>query len=298
MSERFSYAVYGLHVRSDFALWPWGGELTATARADVSFELAHDEVGFPETNFRPGLQDAVLRWPGVGAFWIRAGVEVRVAPAPGAAPDEIALVAAGPVLALLLEQRGQLVLHGSCVELGGRAVTLLGESGAGKSTIAASLRHAGYPLVSDGMTVVDCSGAEPLALPGPAHLKLWPDAIRSLKSHAVRTQPVARREDKLWYQTSGAVASRPVPLRQAFVLRGGSEVTGERLTSAAGLVALIKNHFLVDFADAESRVFIMERCARLASRISVSTLTRGKALSDMPSVLARVLAATSNPVTS
>jgi hypothetical protein len=287
VSQRFAYSVYGLHIRSDFALWPWGGELQLgpASRGDVSIELT-SAAGSAVTCFRPGLREAVLFWPGVATFWIREGDSVRVAPASSATLEDVALVTAGPVLALLLEQRGFVVLHGSCVDLGGRAVTFLGASGSGKSTIAASLRSAGHALLSDGMTVVDCAETEPFALPGPPHLKLWPDAVNSLGSQQSQTRPVAPQAAKLWYRAIGGLTTRPVPLREAFLLQSSSLVACDALAPAAGLVGLIKNYFLADFADAVSREFILDRCAMLARRLTVSTLARGASLSAVPSLLA------------
>lgn len=50
-----------------------------------------------------------------------------------------------------------LVVHASCVALAGRAVLLLGESGAGKSDVALRLIELGGLLVSDDQTVLELS---------------------------------------------------------------------------------------------------------------------------------------------
>src|SRR4051812_38985673 len=179
--EPVFYFAYGLHIRAEFALWPWGADHVELGTApDVVIELAGTDEALPPLGFGPGKRDAVLDWPGVGVFRIVDGERIAVRPAIGASIDELALIAAGSAFALLLEQRGHAVLHGSCVDVDGQAIALLGPSGSGKSTTAATLRDRGHRLLSDGMTVVDLPGSEPRALPGPPHFKLWPDAIQSL----------------------------------------------------------------------------------------------------------------------
>ncbi|MET0793340.1 MAG: hypothetical protein ABW061_17595 [Polyangiaceae bacterium] len=285
----FSYFVYGLHIRADFELWPWGAtEARGDSTDEVVVGLSPSNRTFPALGFGPGRREAVLEWPGVGAFWIAEGKSIVVRPAVGVTTEELALVTAGSVLALLLEQRGHTVLHGSCIELRGEGIALLGPSGSGKSTLAATLRGRGHALISDGMTVVDPSGTQPLVLPGPPHFKLWPDAIASLGESQAASRPVARQEIKRWYEATDQVALRPVPIRRLFLLQPGAGVVSERLSPAAGLMGLVKNYFLADFADAPAREFILERCAPLARAASVSTLQRGTELSDLAAVIAEL----------
>jgi hypothetical protein len=53
------------------------------------------------------------------------------------------------VTAFLLAMSGRCVLHGSAVDIGGRAVAFVGASGQGKSTMAAMFCAAGATLVTD-----------------------------------------------------------------------------------------------------------------------------------------------------
>lgn len=76
------------------------------------------------------------------------------------------------VLGTSLTLKGEEPLHSTVVELGGRAVGLLGLSGAGKSTLAAFLINRGWDLVTDDMLRVEFAGDSLLAHPGPYRLKL------------------------------------------------------------------------------------------------------------------------------
>src|SRR5262245_26845245 len=77
--------------------------------------------------------------PGAGRFRVRHGREIVIDPDPGADPRAIRLAVIGPLLGVILAQRGRFVLHASTVAIDGRAVAFTGPSGSGKSTLAARL---------------------------------------------------------------------------------------------------------------------------------------------------------------
>ena len=52
-------------------------------------------------------------------------------------------------MALLLYQRGFLVLHGSSIKINNGAIAFLGYRGNGKSTTAINLYKKNYPIVTD-----------------------------------------------------------------------------------------------------------------------------------------------------
>jgi HPr kinase/phosphorylase len=58
-----------------------------------------------------------------------------------------------------------MLLHASCVSIGGKAVLLFGESGSGKSDLALRLIDGGAKLVGDDQVVVRKSGEALLASP-------------------------------------------------------------------------------------------------------------------------------------
>ena len=75
-------------------------------------------------------------------------------------------------LGLLLHRRGVLCIHGSALSINGRTITLVGESGAGKSTAAASLIVRGATLISDDVVALRSSGEDFIVEPGSTSLRL------------------------------------------------------------------------------------------------------------------------------
>lgn len=81
----------------------------------------------------------------------------------------------GPVFSLWLELRGVPALHASAVAVEGRAIAFLASNKGGKSTLAASLLQAGYPLLTDDVLPVDNLGGTYGGRPGYPQMRMWPD---------------------------------------------------------------------------------------------------------------------------
>ncbi|GAB3022491.1 hypothetical protein GCM10011376_27950 [Nocardioides flavus (ex Wang et al. 2016)] len=89
-------------------------------------------------------------------------------------PDAMAgVLVGGTVLSWLLILRGELVLHASAVDVGGRALGFVGASGMGKSTMATLMCRDGGLLVTDDVLGVtrDATGVHRCAL-GATELRL------------------------------------------------------------------------------------------------------------------------------
>ena len=179
-----------------------------------------------------------LRVPGLCDFLIPDGgrvVTCRLDPATD--PGIASLLASGLLVAVLLMLDGEVVLHASAVEVGGRAVALAGVSGAGKSTLAALLCAHGARLVSDDSLRVHLEPV-PACRPGGAHLRLRPAATWVLDRFPARP-PVGATSD-------GRTSVRPersgglVPLAAVVLPRLSSTAAGLSFTTLTGPEALYR----------------------------------------------------------
>lgn len=173
------YAAYGLVFASAFVL-PELVEVEPCA-ADVWINKGslEDQRNLCEdaTWYRFEGDSAVLHWDTVGTFKVQSGNEIIVEQAENVGDDLVAFPLLGPVLAVLLHQRGLLILHASSIGIKGRGLCLLGDKGAGKSTTAASLVAAGHTLLTDDIVAIDCdAGGDFYVLAGFPQIKLAADA--------------------------------------------------------------------------------------------------------------------------
>jgi hypothetical protein len=190
------YTLYGLVVHSDL---PLDGLETATAghALDVRITLgagapprAEPEAPVPYQQGGAHAQDGTdVRRDVHGNFWFRyadgtafivnaAATEIRAWWADSSTLADTATYLLGPVLGFALRRRGVLALHASAVIIDGRAVALVGWSGAGKSTTAAAFAAAGDAVLADDVVALRQVDGTVMAYPSYRLLRLWDESER------------------------------------------------------------------------------------------------------------------------
>jgi len=109
----------------------------------------------------------------------------------------------GPALILALALRSIWSFHASAVRLGGQTIVFLGESGQGKSTLAAYLSTSGWQRVADDILPVSCAADTILAWTHFPQLKLAP------KEQPALNLPESLPLNKICLLTSAARESAP-----------------------------------------------------------------------------------------
>lgn len=108
--------------------------------------------------------------------WLRpsifvAGDHMLADAAPLALAHGLLAAEMGMNLQMALGWRRHLLLHASVVEKDGRALLMSGESGSGKSTMAALLGEAGWRLLADEFALIDLDSGLAVPFPRPVSLK-------------------------------------------------------------------------------------------------------------------------------
>jgi len=123
----------------------------------------------------------ILDFPGLCSFDIEPEDPcILYAPEPGAASSTIVHLILDHALPRLISLlKGYFVLHASAWVVGERAILALGQSGAGKSTMASWFGAQGYPILTDDCLVLrqDSPKSQWMALPSYPSVRLWPDSI-------------------------------------------------------------------------------------------------------------------------
>ena len=220
-----SYGAYGLHLRSSVAL-PFNRlpNTVDTNAADVTIRLGtvpRELPTAPEPRRRSALWEArrgafLMKYEGVARYLVTNGRDVLVEPW-GGSDDDIACIFAGTPLTALLQQRGMATFHAAAVQAADGAALLLGESGDGKSSLAATLVERGYALVADDVTAVVVRGNLATALPGFTNLRLWKATLDKMGvAHRARSR-VRGTLEKYWVPAAH-LCGESLPVSAAFVL--------------------------------------------------------------------------------
>lgn len=244
----FTYCMSGLVVESEIAL-PGFAPLPPSGDVDVRFVRAPVADRFGVTTpgrliLRVEGEDIVVKRRDVGCYRLIGGREVVFDPAPGADIADVALILAGSVFAILLHQRGHIVLHGSAIRADGRAILFCGDSGAGKSTLAAALGQRGWPLIADDVCAIDISGPAPMVHPDARWQKLWGESIDALRLDARRGGAVRHRARK-FYVEPGDIAPEPVAVAAVYALAAGEagDIRIERPSLADAALLIRRNAY-------------------------------------------------------
>lgn len=136
---------------------------------------------------------------------------------------------ASSAVCTLLSMRGDLALHASAIEVGGRAVLFCGPTQRGKSTLARALGEAGHRLLGEDGIAIELGDGEHVAFPGARGVR-----VRS------RDRNGGARTDLL--PDPGRGEPEPCPVG-AVVLLGerGPRLTVEPLDPARALALLTPN---------------------------------------------------------
>jgi hypothetical protein len=291
------YSAFGLGIHSDLPL-PELVSCPAAAR-DVVIRLGAVDTPLPEAapadnHVRITAEDACFFWDNIGAFQVRRGGEIIVQATPGADEQAIRLVLLGVVMAVLLHQRGLLVLHASAVVIDGEAISFIGAKGQGKSTTAAAVYARGHTLLADDIVALDPRHPEgPMVVPGFPLMKLWPESAASALGDDPECLPrLAPGYNKRARRIAERFAYRPVPLKCIYTLDDGSAPAVKSLPVSQAIVPLIAHSYAARFGQ---RLLIgaaatahFRDCARLLEWVPMYKIERPRALEQLPT-LARLI---------
>jgi hypothetical protein len=190
--------------------------------------------------------------------------------------EDVAIFLRGPIMGLILRLRGQIPLHASAVETGGRAIILMGPPGAGKSTTAAAFAQMGCPVLSDDIVPLIDEGETFLAQPGYPYVCLWPKSVEALFGAADALPLLTPNWTKRFLslqENKGFFRNKPLPVATIYWLdaRPGELESSaiESLTPQAALIALVGNTYMNYLLDTAMRVKEFELLQRVVAHIPI-----------------------------
>lgn len=123
------------------------------------------------------------------------------------------------VLASALTLAGEEPLHGTAVDIGGRAIGVLGHSGAGKSSLAAFLISNGARLLTDDVLRIEFVDGQAVAYPGPHRLKLFEEPARRFLPDSLADGRFNSLSGKMMIPPPGpAISGSGIPLAALYFL--------------------------------------------------------------------------------
>ena len=273
----YLYSGFALKINSEVEL----PELSpASGQADVTIRLG----GVRRTESLASIDDERAYPRDIGAFHIRNGREIIADLLPHADAGAVRTLLAGRLMGYLLRQRGYLALHASAIALNGRAALFLGESGAGKSTMAAAFHARGCQVLADDVAAVRFANGGVELQPAWPGIRLLDDSRKAIGMEAA---PADFQIDKYLYRLNGSGDSGAVPVGRIYLLdyhsNGESHVHSSVLAGLPAVAALNAHSLLRSWrADARLRQVNLDRAAGVAAAASVRRLARPRSLDLLP----------------
>ncbi|MCC7551751.1 MAG: hypothetical protein KO316_09755 [Methanobacterium sp.] len=275
----FHYKAFGLEISSEVEL---PGMTPGSENPDVQIirgEVNHSQVIHVDvegSNYLVSGEDVYLWWDDIGRVKISEGKRVTVDPiADLEGSDEINVIPfiLGPVMALLLHQRGFLVLHGSSIRVKERAVAFLGYRGNGKSTTAIHLYQDGYPLVTDDILAIKFrEEGLPVVYPGYPHVRLNEDSYNQVKTKTDILTPIRTIAGKIFCDASHGFSSEPVDLERIYVIEKDDKMGISNLKSQDNLLDLVRHSVANRIFQYNTQKENLIHCAQLVNNVTVKKL--------------------------
>ncbi|PSB09541.1 hypothetical protein C7B62_12675 [Pleurocapsa sp. CCALA 161] len=224
--------------------------------------------------------------PGVGEFLIRNGQEIIINPEVGISENVLCPCILGSAMVVLLQQRGFLVLHASCVLVEGGAIAFLGSSGSGKSTIASALHREGYGVLTEDVMAINTKVNPYLVIPSFPSIKLRSDSAEALGFDRGTLSPLHPLTQKRVHQLGHGFVNQPYPLKRIYVLAHGDRNKITLFSPQNAFMELVRHTRAVQaLKHQELEQVHFQQCANLVSNIPIFKLERKFVLSELPELV-------------
>lgn len=236
----------------------------------------------------------LLRFPGLADFQISFdGVSVFGYPVPTINEDTVKYLYLNQVLPLALSRQGKLVFHGSAVQTPFGVTAFLGESGRGKSTMAASFASSGCRFLTDDCLLLEKLDGGFCVQPSHPSIRLWDDSREALVHASAPLAPPVQHTPKARILSDDVLAFCDVaqPLRNIYFLGDGcaSEVSITPMSPSEALIGLVNHSFLLDIEARDAIAAHFEELTQLVALPLYFRLDYPRHYAALPSVREAIL---------
>ncbi len=266
-------------------------------QAPSVIDTFHDWV-FPDGTqwaqfYRIG-ENYLIRFPALADFDISVdGLAVRAWSVPGISDETVNHLYLNQVLPLALSLQGKRVFHASAVDSPTGALVFLGESGRGKSTLAASFALAGHRFLTDDALLLEPRAGGFAVQPSHPSIRLWKDSRDELVGDVAHLAPAVQYTSKARLLSGNGLAfcSEERMLRRMYFLGAGdaNQVSFAPMTPGEAVMGLVSNSFLLEIEGRESLAGHFNQVAELADLPVFFRLDYPRSFAALPAVRRAIL---------
>ena len=241
------------------------------------------------TEFHRSGDGYLLRFPDLADFEVSAdGKEVVAWPAREDDDATVEHLYINQMVPLALSRQGRPTFHASVVTVPGGVVAFLGQSGMGKSTLAASFALNGSSFLSDDALLVEETDRGCEVQPSHPSIRLWEDSVDQLLDASSSTSIPISYSTKARLLAGDALTynSEPQQLLAAYVLESNdaAKVAIHTLSGLDRHMAWVNNSFLLDIEDPDLLKQHFDWTHRISSAVPTFALDYARDYGILPDV--------------
>ena len=265
----FNYYAFGLNISSEIEL-P-GVFKNINNEPDVKIIQGKVQSEVFGSKYIVEYDDIYLRWDDIGKVKLSNGNQITI---DIINKNLIIPFLLGPIMALLLHQRGFLVLHGSSIKINGKAIAFIGYRGMGKSTTAINLYKKGYPLITDDILAINFDNDNiPYIYPGYPHVRLSEDSYNHIKDDTDILTLIRTIIGKVFCDASREFSPEKLMLKRVYLIERGDRTRIFTLDSQKNLMNLICHSvYNLIFPSNKNQANNLNQCSNLIKNVQIRRL--------------------------
>lgn len=196
-------------------------------------DFSNNGFTFTPTQFLQHIEE-------VAYFYAEKGESIIVEQYKNADRKSLRIYLLCSAMSAIIHQRGMIPMHASGILTDEGVVLIIGDSGAGKSTIIKALSKKGHPIFTDDVCVLNNQNGKIEGIPSYPVMKLWENTFKLLELGEIT------REDRLWpdvdkfgvYFHNEFIASWKM-IHKIFILEKSEDMDQPALINQSGMEAFI-----------------------------------------------------------
>lgn len=281
------YSAFGIQFESDIILPELHASTEGSPDVKILYGNVPNEIHSPQDQneyYQIAENEFLFTVDGVASYYVTNGEQIVVEPF-NQDLRKVRLYLLGTIMGVLLMQRGILPIHGSSVVVGGLCIMFVGDSGAGKSTVAAALRNKGHSLLADDISAVkfDNNGL-PWVESGYPQQKLWAASASMIGIDTTSLQRLCEDTDKYAVPVSEGFYGHQRLLNAVYEIKVQpvSNITIIPIIGIEKVSTIINNTYRLEmFKGLGLKISHFNKCATMAKHIPVFQLTRPESIPSL-----------------
>lgn len=242
--ELYKYEIFGLKVVSEIELPCYESNFKYS---DVEIHIDSDIEGFDNRYFYVDVQKDVcyLNMPNAGLYKVEKGNKISIFISENADYRAIEMYLLAQCFATILIQRKSYPLHGAVMSKDGISICIVGDPGAGKSTLSTALMLKGWKILTDDLIGINYLDDFPYAPPSYPYQKIWDTTANYFGIDLNDCQRIFNKTDKYYFEKREYFTMDITPLKYIFEIQKSNtpEVVMKQLTKGELLPVLVKNSY-------------------------------------------------------